>query len=174
MVIAIVGEIGATVWIIHGQERYQWSPALVGLSLAGLGLFHAVMQGVASGPISKWLGETRATLFAISCDAAACVLLAFAGQGWMAIALIPLFCLGGVGDPALLSILSRQVDDEHQGRLQGVLASATSMAAIVGPPLFAATYSVTRDLHPGMIWMMGGALYLACTPVLMKFRGRGA
>jgi MFS transporter, DHA1 family, tetracycline resistance protein len=172
LVIAVVGEIGATVWTIHGQDRYDWSPFTVGISLAALGLFHAVVQAAAAGPLSKWLGEARATVFAIVCDASACVLPAFAGQGWVAIALIPLFCLGGVGDPALLSILSRRVDDDHQGRLQGVLTGATSLAAIIGPPLFAAVYSVTRELHPGTTWMLGGALYLGCAPVLIRFRQR--
>jgi DHA1 family tetracycline resistance protein-like MFS transporter len=172
LIISIVGEIGATVWVIHGQDRYLWSPSMVGASLAGLGLVHALVQALASGPVSERFGEGRAILFAISCDAAACLLLACAGQGWMAIALIPLFCIGGVGDPALMSVLSRQVDEQSQGRLQGLLAGATSLASIVGPPMFGALYALTREVHVGAIWLLGGTLYLACAPVFLVYRRR--
>lgn len=168
VVVALVGEIGATVWVLHSQDRYGWNSAQIGLSLAGLGLFHAAVQAFATGPIGVRLGEFRTILFAIVCDAAACALLAFAFKSWMAALLIPLFCLGGVGEPALLSAMSRQVPEEQQGRLQGVLASSMALAAIAGPPVFGTAYMLLRDLHPGAVWLIGAAVYLACIPILNR------
>ena len=44
-------------------------------------------------------------------------------------------CFGCIGMPALQAMLSRQVDEERQGQLQGSLAALTSLTSIVGPPL---------------------------------------
>lgn len=168
VIVALVGEVGATVWVLHGQDRYGWNSAQIGLSLAGLGLVHAAVQAFATGPIGVRLGEFRTVLFAILCDATACALLAFAFESWMAVLLIPLFCLGGVGEPALLSMMSRQVAEEQQGRLQGVLASAMALAAIAGPPVFGTAYMLLRDLHMGSVWLVGAAVYFACIPILNR------
>ncbi|WP_254229218.1 TCR/Tet family MFS transporter [Agrobacterium salinitolerans] len=168
VIMALVGEIGATVWVLHGQDRYGWNSVQIGLSLAGLGLFHAAVQAFATGPIGERLGEFRTVLFAVLCDTAACALLAFASMSWMAVLLIPLFCLGGVGEPALLSAMSRQVAEEQQGLLQGVLSSAIALAAIAGPPVFGTVYMLVRDLHTGAVWLIGAAVYLACIPILNR------
>ncbi|MBP0573777.1 hypothetical protein J8J27_24055, partial [Mycobacterium tuberculosis] len=44
-----------------------------------------------------------------------------------------LFALGGIGTPALQALATRHVDPTRQGQLQGVIASAVSLASIVAP-----------------------------------------
>jgi DHA1 family tetracycline resistance protein-like MFS transporter len=41
VVLALVGEIGGTIWVLYGEDKFAWSPWTIGLSLAGFGLFHA-------------------------------------------------------------------------------------------------------------------------------------
>ncbi len=53
----------------------------------------------------------------------------------MAFPITVLLAPGGIGMPALQAMLSRQVDEERQGQLQGSLAALTSLTSIVGPLL---------------------------------------
>ncbi|MFH7099104.1 TetA family tetracycline resistance MFS efflux pump, partial [Klebsiella pneumoniae] len=76
-------------------------------------------------------------------DGTGYILLAFATRGWMAFPIMVLLASGGIGMPALQAMLSRQVDEERQGQLQGSLAALTSLTSIVGPLLFTAIYAAS-------------------------------
>ncbi len=67
-------------------------------------------------------------------------------------------CLsGGIGMPALQAMLSRQVDEERQGQLQGSLAALTSLTSIVGPLLFTAIHAASITTWNGWAWIAGAA-----------------
>ncbi|MDQ0472022.1 Tet(A)/Tet(B)/Tet(C) family tetracycline efflux MFS transporter [Labrys wisconsinensis] len=166
LVLALVGEVGGTIWVLYGEDKFGWDPFTIGVSLAGFGLFHALAQAFVAGPIAERWGERRALAVGIAADSAAYGLIAVAAQGWMAFLLLPLFCLGGIGAPALQSLLAAEVDGEQQGRLQGVLASVTSLASILGPLLISSLYFASRASFPGLVWLGGAALYLVCLPLL--------
>jgi DHA1 family tetracycline resistance protein-like MFS transporter len=76
-----------------------------------------------------------------------------------------------IGAPALQSLLSARVDADAQGRLQGVLASTTSLATIAGPLLISMIYFASRTSFPGLVWVLGAASYLLCLPVVLA-RGK--
>lgn len=95
------------------------------------------------------------------------VFIALATRGWMAFALLPFFCLGGIGHSAIASLLSAQVGEDQQGRLQGVLAS---LASVVGPVVIAQVYFASRVVFPGLVWTIGAGLGLLCLPILLGGR----
>lgn len=167
VIFALVGEVGGTIWVLYTQDKFAWSPITIGISLAGFGLFHAGIQAFLAGPISERWGERRALLISIVTDSLAYVLVAIASQGWVVFALLPLFCLGGIGAPALQSLLTSGVRADEQGRLQGVLSSMTSLASIVGPLLISAVYFASRSSFPGLVWIAGATLYWLCLPALL-------
>jgi DHA1 family tetracycline resistance protein-like MFS transporter len=167
-VLAIVGEVGGTVWVLYGTDKFHWSPMLTGLSLAAFGFFHAVTQAFAAGPISERFGERRTVLIGVLTDSAAYIAIALATDGWMAFALMPLFCLGGIGAPAVQSLLATSVDGSNQGRLQGVLAATASLATIAGPLVISTIYFASRQSFPGLVWVLGAALYLVCLPLMIR------
>ena len=168
LVFTLVGQVGGTIWIIYGSDRYGWTPFWIGVSIACFGLLHAIAQAYVAGPMTERLGERFALAVGVITDSTASVLIAFATQGWMAFALMPLFGLGAVGLPALQSLLSRNVDAQKQGRLQGVLASITSLASIVGPLVISSLYFAYRSSFSGLVWIAGAALYLIAIPVLLR------
>lgn len=168
VVLALVGEVGGTIWVLYGEDKFAWSSTMIGLSLAGFGLFHALAQAFVVGPVTDRWGEKAAMVIGIAADSAAYVLIAFATEGWMAMLLLPLFCVGGIGAPALQSLLSALAGEEHQGRLQGVLASMSSLASIFGPLLISMLYFAWRTRFPGIVWIAGAALYVLCLPVLLR------
>jgi DHA1 family tetracycline resistance protein-like MFS transporter len=168
LVFTLVGQVGGTIWIIYGSDRYGWTPFWIGVSIAFFGLLHAIAQAYLAGPMTERRGERFALAVGVIADSTASVLIAFATQGWMAFALMPLFGLGAVGLPALQSLLSGKVDAQKQGRLQGVLASITSLASIVGPLAISSLYFAYRSSFPGLVWIAGAALYLITIPVLLR------
>jgi MFS transporter, DHA1 family, tetracycline resistance protein len=169
-VFALVGQVGGTVWILYGSDRFGWTPFWIGISLACFGLLHAIAQAFLAGPLVERWGERVALLCGVIADGSAYILIAFATKGWMAFALMPLFCLGGVGFPALQSLLSSQVVEHAQGRLQGVLASLISLTSIVGPLAISAAYFAYRATLPGLVWIAGAIVYLITLPVFLKLR----
>jgi MFS transporter, DHA1 family, tetracycline resistance protein len=174
LVFTLVGQVGGTIWILYGTDRYGWTPLWLGISLAVFGLIHAVIQAFIAGTLTERWGERAALFIGVAADGTASVLIAVASQGWMAFALMPLFGLGAVGLPALQSLLSANVDAQKQGRLQGVLASMTSLASIVGPLAISSVYFAYRATFPGLVWIAGAALYLVTLPVIFNMQPRSA
>jgi len=106
VILVLVGEIGGTIWVLYGEDKFAWDALTIGLSLAGFGAFHALAQAFVVGPIAERWGERAALLIGIVSDGTAYVILALTVHGWVAFALMPLFCLGGIGAPALQSLVS--------------------------------------------------------------------
>jgi DHA1 family tetracycline resistance protein-like MFS transporter len=169
-VLAFVSQVYGTVWALYGQDAFQWNGVMVGLSLGGYGLCHAIVQALLPGPVSKWLGESNAILFGIACESVALIAAGVATQGWVIFAVMPLFALGGVGNPALQSLITQQVDQDNQGRLQGVLASVISVASIIGPLFFASIYFAVAESWPGLIWLVCVGLYVLAIPLFLGIR----
>ncbi|MFX8106481.1 hypothetical protein ABTK92_19220, partial [Acinetobacter baumannii] len=67
--------------------------------------------------------------------------------------------------------MSARAGEDHQGRLQGVMASMAGLASVIGPPAISLGYFATRDVFPGFVWVAGAALYLICLP-LIRSRAR--
>ena len=151
---------------------YAGQAGTVGLSLAGYGVAHAIVQALLPGPVSRRLGERNALLVGLAFESTALLITGIATQGWIVFALLPLYALGGIGVPALQSLTTQQVGEDKQGQLQGVMASIVSLASIFGPLYFAAFYYGIKDWWPGLIWIIGVATYLIAIPIILTVRGR--
>jgi DHA1 family tetracycline resistance protein-like MFS transporter len=170
IIMNFVGTMYGTVWALFSIDAFAWSATLVGLSLGAFGVFHAGAQAFLTGPAVKWLGERWALVVGMGFELTALVILGFATQGWILFALAPLFALGGIGMPALQSITTQQVDADNQGKLQGVLASLVSLSAVFGPLFFAFVYAGLKSQWPGVIWVVGAAVYLLALPLMLSIR----
>ncbi len=162
----IIGQVPASLWVLYNEDKFHWSTLMVGISFAAFGLMHAGVQAFLTAPATKLLGEVRVLLLGMATDAAGFTLLALIPHGWMVFLLVPLLCTGGIAMPALQTLLSKQVSENHQGELQGILVSLMSIAAIIGPLLFTALYAATAHLWLGTVWILAATLYLLCLPLL--------
>lgn len=170
VIMNFVGTVYGTIWALFGQDMFQWNGLMIGLSLGAFGLFHAGAQALLTGPAAARLGERWAMILGMACELTALLILGFATQGWILFALAPLFALGGIGMPALQSLTTQQVDADNQGKLQGVLASLVSLSAVFGPLFFSMVYFALKPTWPGLIWIVGGAVYLLALPLLLGIR----
>ncbi len=163
-----IGQVYGTVWALYGHDRFGWDTFMIGVSLAGFGVFHAGSQALLTGSVTGRLGPRLSLIAGMVCETAGLVLLAFVGQGWMVFVLLPLFALGGIGLPALQSLLTNTVDGEHQGQLQGVLGSLLSLASIFGPLVFSSIYFLSAAELPGAVWLFTAVVYLATIPLILR------
>ena len=169
-VMAIMGFIGAvyvSVWVLFLEDKFGWSMAMIGLSLAAYGVFQALAQAFLAGTVASRFGEKNTILLGVYIELLALCLIAFAGYGWMVFALLPLFAMGGIGEPALQSLLSIRVGEDNQGKLQGVLTSLVTLASVLGLLIFPALYGLLKPIWPGGIWMIALLLYAAVIPVII-------
>ncbi len=124
-----------SVWALHTQARFGWSPFNIGISLAVVGLASGLVQaGLVRVAIPK-LGEPRAVLVGLVFSVTGYIAMGAATEGWMMYVLIFPFAIGGISGPAVQAILTREVGASEQGELQGTLVSLQSLTAIFGPIL---------------------------------------
>jgi DHA1 family tetracycline resistance protein-like MFS transporter len=165
------GEAYGTCWALWGYDSFAWNGYWVGLSLGAFGAWQALVQAFLPGPAAQFLGQRGAVLTGIGCACAALLGMAFASQGWMVFAIMPLFALGSIGTPALQAIAAGKVEAERQGELQGLLASSVSLASIIAPLGFSSFYFVVQQDWPGAVWLSVIAVNLLAVPfVLMGTR----
>jgi DHA1 family tetracycline resistance protein-like MFS transporter len=172
LLVGLIGNIPGTVWVLYGEEKFHWSSVTVGLSLAMFGTCHAGAQALLVGPLTKRIGELMTIVVGTIFDASAFVIVGMATHGWVAFAIAPLFALGGVGPPAVQSLATRDVGEDKQGQLQGVIASAMSLTAIIGPLVGTALYASTKATWIGAVWICGAAMYALMIPLLIARKRR--
>ena len=152
-------------WSFFAIERFKWSPGLIGLSLAVVGLLVAAVQGGLIRYTNPRLGNEKSVYMGLGLYAIGLFLFASATQGWMMFAFLIPYCLGGIAGPALQAIISGHVPPNEQGELQGALASLMRATSIIGPPvmtgLFAYfTHKSAPVYFPGISFLLGGILML--------------
>jgi DHA1 family tetracycline resistance protein-like MFS transporter len=161
-----------TLWVIYTSERFLFSPAMIGISMAVFGLLYAATQIFITGPFAARFGAEKMALAGIGTDMAATVALALVTQGWMIFPLLVPLAFCGISNPALQTLLARQVGNDQQGRLQGALASVVAVAAIAAPLTYGTLYSATHLNMPGAAWLLSPLLYLSIVPIWLLTRRR--
>ncbi len=158
-------------WAYFTKETYGWSPGMVGMSLALFGIGMALVQGVLIRPLIARVGERATILYGIAFNFTAFVMLTLISNGWVALAFVPLTALGAVVTPALQGMMSRRAGDDQQGELQGVIASAKSIALIFSPlamtQLFWVYTNDTGLYFPGAAFALSALIMIACLAVFM-------
>ncbi|EBW1656464.1 Tet(H)/Tet(J) family tetracycline efflux MFS transporter, partial [Salmonella enterica subsp. enterica serovar Typhimurium] len=154
-IIQLIGQIPATIWVLFTQYRFDWNTTSVGMSLAALGVLHIFFQAVVAGTLAQKWGEKTTIILSISIDMMGCLLLAWVSQVWVILPALICLAAGGMGQPALQGYLSKSIDGNAQGKLQGTLVSLTNISGIIGPLCFAFIYHYSIVYWDGLLWMIG-------------------
>ena len=131
-----------SIWAYYAEEKFAWSPALIGYSLMLVGLSAAAVQGGLTRVFVPKFGERFTATFAMTVTAISYFGFALVSQGWMIYSLIVFSALGGLAQPALQGIMSRTMPPNAQGELQGAIAAVMSIAMVLGPLLMTQIFSV--------------------------------
>ena len=162
-----------SVWAYAAIERYGWNEAEIGLSLALVGISSAVVQGTLVGPIIRWMGERGAAIASLAIASVSAVGYAVAAASWQVYVLIVVGAFQGIAMPAINALMSHKVEAEHQGELQGAVASVQGIASIIGPfamtQIFAAfTGPAAYADFPGMPYAVSAVLFALATLIVMR------
>ncbi len=153
----------ASTFVLYVDYRYQWDAAMVGWTLAFVGITSAIVSGAIVRPAVKKFGEWPVLFAGLLFGAGSFALYAFAPTTAFLLAGVPLGALWGLAEPAMQSILSRETSASEQGRMQGALGSLRGVAGMLGPLLFAQTFSasVAAGWFPGVAYLLASLLLLA-------------
>ncbi|HYC84535.1 MAG TPA: TCR/Tet family MFS transporter, partial [Chryseosolibacter sp.] len=170
-----------TNWAYYTTVKFGWDSAMIGISLTVVGAVFAIVQGFLIRVIIPKLGRERSVYVGLGFNAIGFVLFALATQSWMMFVFTVIYCLGGIGGPAIQGIISTAVPANEQGELQGGLTSMISLTSIVGPPLMTTTFALFTGtaapiFYPGAPMILGAILtlvaILAARATLNKERAR--
>jgi MFS transporter, DHA1 family, tetracycline resistance protein len=159
MAINVAGHANQSTWGYITIEKFGWTNAMIGYSLAWVGLMVGIVQGGLTRILIPKLGQTRSIYIGLTLYAFGFLLFAFATEGWMMYAFMVIFAFGGLAGPAIQATISSQVPPNEQGELQGTLASLMSLTAIVGPLLMNNLFSYFSQ--KGTSYYFAGAPFLA-------------
>src|SRR5262249_8562980 len=166
-----------TVWAVYTQQRYNWGPLQIGLSLTCVGVCAAIVSGGLVGRYVKKFGERFSVLTGLCYGVLGFLGFAIAWRGWMVLAAIPFIALWGVAGPAIQSIMSRRVDHSSQGKLQGAINSLRSITQMVAPVMFTQIFAYaisprSRVYLPGAPYFLSAVL-LTISMLVAAFVLRG-
>lgn len=166
------------IWTFFSKERYGWDPRWVGISLMLVGISMALVQGGVIRPALKYLREGQLIITGLIFAACAFALVSMITSGVVALVLIPISALGAVVVPTLQGQMSRRVADDQQGELQGVIASARSIAAIFAPLVFAEifrSFTASNGVYfPGAPFLLSVVLSLVALACFIMMKRKRA
>ncbi|NNK16456.1 MAG: TCR/Tet family MFS transporter [Sulfitobacter sp.] len=154
-----------SVWAYFGQERFDWAPTTIGLSLGLFGITMAFVQGYFIRIALRVFGERRTVVVGLLFALGTYTAIGSITAGWLILLLTPIAALGGITPIALQGIMSQRVADNAQGELQGALTSAVSLAMIVTPLVMTATFSYFTQA--GTPFYMPGAPFLLSAMLIL-------
>lgn len=160
-------------FVLYADYRFGWGPKMVGYTLGLVGVLGIIVQGGLVKKIVARFGERRTLLIGLACGTLGFALYALAPSGYWFWAASPIAALWGVAGPAAQALISHQVDPTEQGRLQGAIASLSSVAGILAPTLFTRTFAAVTDAHLHDAWAgvtFGVAALLVGTAWLLAAR----
>ena len=145
-------------WVLYTSHRYHWTVSQTGLSLAIVGLMAAIVQGGLTRIVVARIGERKAASIGLAIAALAYVGYGLATEGWMIYVILVFASLGGITGPSLQGLISRNVGADEQGGVQGSLASLSSIAGVIAPPIAAGLFGHFADSLPGAAFFFSAAL----------------
>jgi MFS transporter, DHA1 family, tetracycline resistance protein len=168
-----------SIFVLYATYRYGWDSKTVGVTLAMVGVCTMLVQGVGIGPIVRVFGERRSLLLGLLCGAAGFFIFAIAPTGPLSWLGIPVMSLWGVSGAAIQALMTKRVEPDQQGQLQGANASVQSVSQLLGPFLFTLTFAyfigAQTPLHlPGAPFYLASALVLLALVIAAgTLSGRG-
>jgi DHA1 family tetracycline resistance protein-like MFS transporter len=155
-----------SVSVLYMHYRYGWDTGTVGLVLAGVGISSLLVQGGLVKPAVALLKERRAIAVGLLCGAAGFVIYGLAPNGALFWVGVPVAGLWGIATPSMQAVMTRLVEPDAQGRLQGALSSLMGLASLVGPILFSEIFAASILTHTDPKALSGAPFLVAALIVL--------
>lgn len=134
-------QVPPTSWVLYTEYRMHWGPSENGIGMAFIGVCSMVVQMVVIRQLSPRLGDSGMLWFALLFNFIGFCMLGSSTNMLMMLTSSAVWSLCFVGGPAIQSLVAHQFDATEQGAAQGSLTAIQSLAGVIGPPLYATTFS---------------------------------
>lgn len=166
-----------SVFVLYAGHRYGWGEDRVGYVLAGVGICNVIVQALLVRRLVPRIGERAALICGLLFGALGFLWQGLAPSGGWFLCSIPLMALWGLAGPATQTLMTREVDEHEQGRLQGAVTSLVSLTGIFAPALFTQVFAraISDYAHwqlPGAAFLLSGALLLLAAGLALRVTGR--
>ena len=164
----IAHDANPSTWTYYTMLKFGWTERDVGFSMGVVGLSIAIVQGLVIRAVIPRIGDRGAIFVGLLLMASGYLGFSLATEGWMMLAFIIPFSLGGLAMPALRSVLSDRVAADAQGELQGAMSSLMSLTAIVAPVFLTQLFGYfTSDAAP--FYFPGASFFAAAVLTFGSF-----
>ncbi|HTU67944.1 MAG TPA: TCR/Tet family MFS transporter [Steroidobacteraceae bacterium] len=158
------------VWMFYTQLKFGWGPSETGWSLTFVGVMTVIVMGGLTSVVVPRLGERRAIGLGFLLMTIGFLGYALVPFGWMIYPAIAIGSLGGIANPSMQSVMSKQAGPQSQGELQGAVGSITSIAAVFAPlfmtQLFSRFSGPAAPVYlPGAPYLVSGVLVFCCAVI---------
>lgn len=160
-------------WSFYAIAQFGWSPGMIGLSLAAVGVTIALSQIFITGPAVKRFGERDAATIGLIVAICGFITYALVRETWQAFLAMGFIALQSLVQPSLMAMLSRRATPETQGEVQGISSMALGVGSIVGPLVLTAPMayftSTAAPIHlPGAAFIVAAVAALAALVLLRQ------
>jgi DHA1 family tetracycline resistance protein-like MFS transporter len=167
------GHAAQSTWTYITMLKFDWNEAMVGYSLAFVGLTIAIVQGGLIRVVIPKTGEVKAFYIGFVFYFIGFLAFAFATDGWMMFVFMIPYALGGLSMPAVQGIVSNNVPANEQGEMQGIMTSLMSITSIIGPLVMTNLFYFFTQKNapvyfPGSPFMLGAVLTVVCLFIAIK------
>jgi DHA1 family tetracycline resistance protein-like MFS transporter len=156
------------VWSFWSNARFDWTPRMIGISLAAYGVTSFLTQSLLVGFCTKRFGEQKTAFIGLVFNIACFALTGLASQTWMVFAVIIVASPSAIAMPAMQAWMSKLAPDDAQGRLQGAIGAAESLSSIFGPILMSQVFGAFEHVLPGAPFFVAAVLSVAALLVAMR------
>ncbi len=166
-----------TITVLYALNRYGFSLRQLSVLLGAMGISSALVGGVLTGPVVRFLGERWALLAGLGFGAAGFAGMGLATTPALFMLAIPVLALRGLADPALTALMTRRVLANEQGALQGASSSLLGIAGLFAPAIYTESYAVFAVPRlgwavPGMPFLIAGSMLLVAAVLAAARVGR--
>lgn len=159
VLLGLAGQTIFSTWVLYTEGILSWTPQQNGVALAFFGLLTAGVQGGLIGWFIGRFGERRTIMTGLVASIAEFLVLSVARSGPVLYLSLVVGALGGLANPALQGLISRQVSETEQGRVQGAITSLNSLVGVVGPIVATSVYAFGAGKGvPGAAFLLGAVL----------------
>ncbi len=150
-------------FVLFADASFGWKEKQAGYVLALVGVLSVIVNVMLIGKVVKAMGERRALLFGLSCGVVGFLVYGFADRGWIFLLGLPISALWAIATPASQSLITRQIEPDMQGRIQGAMSSLISLAGIAAPLVFSGSFGYFISPHapirlPGIAFLIAAVL----------------
>ncbi len=162
-------------WNYYAMGRYNFSEAMVGITLAIAGVVMAITQAFILPRVTARYGERMTATIGIAGAGAVMIGFVFADSAWIAIVLMPVMGFQSLVHANLTAMMTRRADATTQGEVQGYASAIMAIGSLIAPwtfnPVLAwSTGPNSPFVFYGSAFAVAAAFAFSCLPILLMMK----